>query len=95
MKKAQETFSSAMIKLVQEKELDYLFAGEGGQVLSTSKMLQIILQMNNSEMIWKSLNGNSPEQEEAIIKVRNHLTENGFSSDYESNGKCLYLIITK
>ena len=95
MKKDIQNFSKAMMKLVKEKELDYLFAGEGNQVISTNKVLQLILQMNNSEMIWENLKGNSHEQEEAILKVRDHLLEVGFLIDYESNGKFFYLIINK
>ena len=95
MKKTSSTFSAEMMKLVQEKELDYLFVGEGAQVLSSSKMLQIILKMDDHEMIWKSLNGNPPEQENAIIKVREYLFEGGFSTDYESKGKFFYLTIKR
>ena len=95
MKKDLNTFSTEMMNLVQEKELDYLFAGEGGQVLSTTKILQLILMMENSELIWQSLNGNSHEQETAILKVKDHLIKNRFDISYESNESFFYLIIHK
>ena len=93
MKKNRQTFSSKMIKLVQEKGLDYLFAGEGGQVLSSSTMLQIILQMKGHDLIWKKLNGSLLKQQEAMIEVKEHLTLNGFPVAFESEGGFLYLII--
>ncbi len=95
MNKSSCAFSRRMLKFVQDKKLDYIFAGKDGQVLSTSNMLQLLLEMNNSEMIWKNLNGNLHEQEKAIKKVREHLLEYGFSTHYESNGKYFYLIINQ
>ena len=68
MNKSSCTFSRKMLKFVQDKKLDYIFAGKDGQVLSTSNMLLLLLEMNNSEMVWKNLNGNLHEQEKAIKK---------------------------
>ena len=87
MNKSSCTFSRKMLKFVQDKKLDYIFAGKDGQVLSTSNMSLLLLEMNNSEMVWKNLNGNLHEQEKAIKKkVRGHFLEYGFSTHYESNG---------
>ncbi len=82
-----------MMRLVQEKGYDFLFSGEGGQVLSSSTMLQIILQMKNHDLIWKKLNGSLPKQREAMIEVKEHLSLIGFLVTFESEGGFLYLII--
>ena len=95
MKKDLQTFSNEMMKLVQEKELDYLFTGEGGKVLSSSTMLQIILEMKGHDLIWKKLNGSLLKQQEAMIEVKEHLTLKGFPVSFESKGGFLYLIINK
>ena len=95
MKKVPNTFSIEMMNLVREKELDYLFAGEGGQVLSTTRMLQLILNMEEGELIWQSLIGKPYEQESAIIRVKDHLIKKNFNVSYEFNSLFFYLIITK
>ena len=79
---------------MEDRKPDDLFVGEGGHVIAISNMLRTILQMTNSQMIWKYLNGDSNIQRKAILEVRHHLMKIRWSVKLESDGDFFYLVIT-
>ena len=79
---------------MEDRKPDDLFVGEGSHVIAISNMLRTILQMTNSQMIWKYLNGDSNIQRKAILEVRHHLMKIRWSVKLESDGDFFYLVIT-
>ena len=82
-----------MMELIQNGEVEFVFAGENGSVLASPNITKEIYRIDQEDKLWKNLQKEAREQKTAIQELKDKLILRGYSCDLTLEDFYFYLII--
>ena len=93
MKYPKVSFSNKMMELIQNGEVEFVFAGENGSVLASPDITKEIFRIDQEDKLWKNLQKEASDQKTAIQELKDKLILRGYSCDLTLEDLYFYLII--
>ena len=81
------------MELIQNGEVEFVFAGENGSVLASPSITKEIYRIDQEDKLWKNLQKEAREQKTAIQELKDKLILRGYSCDLTLEDLYFYLII--
>ena len=81
------------MELIQNGEVEFVFAGENGSVLASPNITKEIYRIDQEDKLWKNLQKEAREQKTAIQELKDKLILRGYSCDLTLEDFYFYLII--
>ena len=81
------------MELIQNGEVEFVFAGENGSVLASPDITKEIYRIDQEDKLWKNLQKEAREQKTAIQELKDKLILRGYSCDLTLEDLYFYLII--
>ena len=81
------------MELIQNGEVEFVFAGENGSVLASPNITKEIYRIDQEDKLWKNLRKEAREQKTAIQELKDKLILRGYSCDLTLEDFYFYLII--
>ena len=81
------------MELIQNGEVEFVFAGENGSVLASPNITKEIYRIDQEDKLWKNLQKEASDQKTAIQELKDKLILRGYSCDLTLEDLYFYLII--
>ena len=81
------------MELIQNGEVEFVFAGENGSVLASPDITKEIYRIDQEDKLWKNLQKEASDQKTAIQELKDKLILRGYSCDLTLEDLYFYLII--